>query len=188
MAFTSPRTWVAGEVVTNNLLNTHVRDNLRYLKGLDGEVVFSAYIDIPNSIAGQGLYHDGTSIKSVVRPGMRPGTLAFVTNAGTGSSTAGTLTKIKETQVYQGGGFRVDFDLGISGAGTAFGQIFKNGTAIGTLRSSTAAAYDSFTEDVYQISGGDLVQLYVYRTVGGTALGRNFNITVEPYSGGSSIL
>lgn len=29
MAWTSPRTWVAGEVVTAALLNTHVRDNLK---------------------------------------------------------------------------------------------------------------------------------------------------------------
>lgn len=36
MAWTAPRTWVVGEVVTAALLNTHLRDNLRYLKGLDG--------------------------------------------------------------------------------------------------------------------------------------------------------
>jgi hypothetical protein len=29
MAWTSPRTWVSGEVVTAALLNTHVRDNLK---------------------------------------------------------------------------------------------------------------------------------------------------------------
>lgn len=34
MAWTAPRTWVAGEVVTAALLNTHVRDNLSYLKDL----------------------------------------------------------------------------------------------------------------------------------------------------------
>ncbi len=31
MAWTAPRTWVAGEVVTAALLNTHVRDNLQVL-------------------------------------------------------------------------------------------------------------------------------------------------------------
>jgi ribosomal protein S5 len=34
MAYTTPRTWVAGETVTAALLNTHVRDNLDYLKGV----------------------------------------------------------------------------------------------------------------------------------------------------------
>lgn len=32
MAWTTPRTWVAGETVTASLMNTHVRDNLDYLK------------------------------------------------------------------------------------------------------------------------------------------------------------
>lgn len=31
MAWTTPRTWVAGEVLTSTLLNTHVRDNLNFL-------------------------------------------------------------------------------------------------------------------------------------------------------------
>ena len=31
MAWTTPRTWVAGETVTDTIMNTHVRDNLAYL-------------------------------------------------------------------------------------------------------------------------------------------------------------
>lgn len=31
MSWTSPRTWVTGELVTAALLNTHVRDNISYL-------------------------------------------------------------------------------------------------------------------------------------------------------------
>lgn len=31
MAWTSPRTWTAGEVITPRMLNDHVRDNLRAL-------------------------------------------------------------------------------------------------------------------------------------------------------------
>jgi hypothetical protein len=30
--YTTPRTWVAGEVVTAQNLNTHVRDNVKHLK------------------------------------------------------------------------------------------------------------------------------------------------------------
>lgn len=33
MAWTTPRTWVAGEEVTATLLNTHLRDNLRFMHG-----------------------------------------------------------------------------------------------------------------------------------------------------------
>ena len=32
MAWTTPRTWVSGELVTHTLLNTHLRDNLNALK------------------------------------------------------------------------------------------------------------------------------------------------------------
>lgn len=52
MAWTAPRTWVTGEIVTSALLNTHVRDNLRYLKGTDGGVslddVNGSYLELPN--------------------------------------------------------------------------------------------------------------------------------------------
>ena len=34
MAWTTPRTWVAGETVTANLLNIHLRDNLNALLGV----------------------------------------------------------------------------------------------------------------------------------------------------------
>jgi hypothetical protein len=34
MAWTTPRTWVSGEIVTAALMNTHVRDNLTYLKNV----------------------------------------------------------------------------------------------------------------------------------------------------------
>lgn len=38
MAWSSPKTWASGEVLTAAALNMHVRDQLRYLKGLDGPV------------------------------------------------------------------------------------------------------------------------------------------------------
>jgi|TARA_Y100000310_G_scaffold317685_1_gene370846 hypothetical protein len=49
MAWTAPRTWVAGEVVTAALMNTHVRDNLRYLKGLDGVPTIESGLIIDNT-------------------------------------------------------------------------------------------------------------------------------------------
>src|SRR3990167_6626892 len=49
MAFTSPRTWVAGEIVTAALMNTHIRDNERYLKGLDGVPTIESGLTIDNT-------------------------------------------------------------------------------------------------------------------------------------------
>jgi len=39
MAWTTPRTWTAGELVTATLLNTHLRDNLNALKALPAQGV-----------------------------------------------------------------------------------------------------------------------------------------------------
>jgi hypothetical protein len=39
MPWTAPRTWVAGELVSAALLNTHLRDNLLVLNGATGPVV-----------------------------------------------------------------------------------------------------------------------------------------------------
>lgn len=39
MAWTSPRTWVAGEVISKALLDTHLRDNLLELNGGDSSTV-----------------------------------------------------------------------------------------------------------------------------------------------------
>jgi len=41
MAWTTPATLVTGDVIQASWANTHVRDNSRYLKGLDGDTAFS---------------------------------------------------------------------------------------------------------------------------------------------------
>jgi hypothetical protein len=40
MAWTAPRSWIVGELVTAAVLNTHVRDNFTYVKGTCGMVTF----------------------------------------------------------------------------------------------------------------------------------------------------
>jgi hypothetical protein len=46
MAWTTPATFTVGEVVTASKLNTHIRDNLRYLKGLDGTVTIESRLTV----------------------------------------------------------------------------------------------------------------------------------------------
>ena len=57
MAWSTPRTWSVGEVVTASMLNTHVRDQLRYLKGLDGAVTIEDRMNLPltSGTNGKGL-------------------------------------------------------------------------------------------------------------------------------------
>lgn len=54
MAFTTPKTYTNGELITDTTLNTHVRDNLRYLKGLDGTTAFSSGITVAGAMAATG--------------------------------------------------------------------------------------------------------------------------------------
>tara|TARA_Y100000310_G_scaffold233219_1_gene236075 strand:+ start:2354 stop:3271 length:918 start_codon:yes stop_codon:yes gene_type:complete len=49
MAFSTPRTWVAGEVVTAAIMNQDVRDNIRFLRGLDGVVTTDSGLIIDNT-------------------------------------------------------------------------------------------------------------------------------------------
>ncbi len=46
MAWTAPYDWSVGEVVTAAKLNEQLRHNMRYLKGLDGDVVIEDDINI----------------------------------------------------------------------------------------------------------------------------------------------
>lgn len=49
MAWTSPRTYTVGEIITKAILDAHVRDNLRYLKGLDGVPTVESGLIIDNT-------------------------------------------------------------------------------------------------------------------------------------------
>lgn len=51
MAWTTPATYTTGEIVTASKLNTHIRDNLRYLKGLDGGILLENTLSV-NYAAG----------------------------------------------------------------------------------------------------------------------------------------
>jgi len=47
MAWTTPQDFTTGEIVTAAKLNTNVRDNTRYLKGLDGDVTLDDDLVLP---------------------------------------------------------------------------------------------------------------------------------------------
>jgi hypothetical protein len=72
MAFTTPSTWTNGNVVTDTQLNQQLRDNLRYLKGLDGAVTIESDLAITRSAAGSTV-------------------AAYVDNSG--GSSSGTLSR-----------------------------------------------------------------------------------------------
>jgi hypothetical protein len=99
-----------------------------------------------------------------------------------GHNITASPVKVKEILIKKGGTLRIKFD--IRGDGNAshpvFGQVYRNAGAVGTLQTTTSAAYVNFSEDIGGWSAGDLVQLYVYST-GGLVdeYYRNFRIYVD---------
>ena len=76
-------------------------------------------------------------------------------------ATASTsMVESRNIRFFQSGTFRFSFRLKTNtGAATASAQIYKNGAAAGTLRSTTSIAGVVYTEDL-AISAGDTVQIF----------------------------
>lgn len=80
-----------------------------------------------------------------------------------------TYTRLKEISVVRSGTLTVAFDLQGTGASIARGQIFKNGVAVGTERStSTPSVYTTWSENI-SVAAGDLIQIYAKTTGAGSA-------------------
>jgi hypothetical protein len=77
------------------------------------------------------------------------------------SGNISAWTKLKEIKIDRGGVLRVKFDLkDTAGGNPSEGQVYRNGSPAGTLRSTTSTFYVTFSEDISGWVGGDLVQLY----------------------------
>jgi hypothetical protein len=55
MGWTAPRTWVAGEIVTASIMNSAVRDNLSYIKGIGQVPTIQSGLVIDNSLGSEYL-------------------------------------------------------------------------------------------------------------------------------------
>ena len=94
MAFTTPRTWVVGEITTAAQLNEQVRDNTRYLKGLDGAITLSHALILPD---GAGYYIHIPALTTAQRDGLTPTNGMLIYNS--------TTTKFNK---YENGAWRAD--------------------------------------------------------------------------------
>ncbi len=50
MGWSEPRDWTVGEIVTETMMDTHLKNNLRYLKGEDGVVTLQSGLILDNSL------------------------------------------------------------------------------------------------------------------------------------------
>lgn len=94
MAWTAPRTWTVGELVTAAYLNTHIRDNLSYLKGDTTDI----QIGTTGQKWGLGIaptrqhhiYGAGQATAALTDAGNAGGT-AYLQDSGTNAGNGGAL-------------------------------------------------------------------------------------------------
>ncbi len=94
MAWSNPRTYTVGEIITKSILDTHVKDNLRYLKGTDGTVTLDSGLILPD---GAGFYIHIPNLTTTQRDNLTP--------------TAGMLiynTTTTQFNKYENGAWRAD--------------------------------------------------------------------------------
>ena len=73
-----------------------------------------------------------------------------------------TYTKKKAIKILQTGTIRVKFDLMMLQAGyTAYGRIYRNDVAVGTVQSTTGQSYTTKSEDISGWTAGDELELYL---------------------------
>lgn len=89
------------------------------------------------------------------------GDVKLIENVGVTTST--TINYVKKYEIYipRGGVLRIKFYmLNVNNGYTSYGQIFRNGVAVGTEQTLTGSGSDTKSEDISGWSGGDLLQLY----------------------------
>lgn len=94
-----------------------------------------------------------------------------------------TPALLKNIAVAFSGMYRVKFDLKSEQADhMAYGQIYKNDVAFGTLQTNNTITYVTKTQDLF-FSAGDSVQLYAYNvTSNKRAYVRNFRLYFDKIS------
>lgn len=121
MGWTTPRDWTVGEIATEAIMDTHIKDNLRYLKGLDGAVTLSDALILPD---GAGYYLHIPSLTTTQRDALTPTNGMIIYNS--------TLTVF---QVYENTAWvsRTDMSKMVM-ASQAAGDLFYGTSATATAR------------------------------------------------------
>jgi hypothetical protein len=169
MAWTTPRTWVAGEVVTAAIMNQHVRDDLRYLKGLDGNVTIESNLLLVNGAAltpalaasadtNTGIYFDGADLLGFATGGVSRGSISS-----TGVWTLGTVT-------FTSGAIAGATTLSMTGDLTLNGgeALLNNGKRL-RIKDTTGTYRDIVTlwiDDVIYLGAGSTIGSLIIRNGG----------------------
>ena len=152
------------------LVDTKVNATDYATDSIGGVVKVGAGLSILAGVLSADILGDDTVTTSMIQneavtpvkfPKYTAGTDLLIKAIETKSTSELTVEKVKEIQVLKAGTLTTKFTLRVSGnqAGV-YGQIYKNGSPEGTLRSTSSSGYVTFTEDV-TLNAGDLIQLYI---------------------------
>ena len=159
----------------NKLASIEAGGNVTSVAGRTGDVVLTksdvGLANVENyGIATEAEAQAGTSNVKYMTPltGKRSfdvsgGTLIVHTDVTNTNITLTSPSKRVSASVGMSGTVRVGFNLAEDGSGTAYGRIYVNGVAVGTLRSITSMStpYTKYTEDI-PVSAGNEVAIYCW--------------------------
>src|SRR3990167_2256647 len=215
MAWMTPRTWVAGELVTAAILNTHLRDQLNAL--IQGGVA-SSYLRLAQSTAPAGiasefvlysLTSDGllkgksnNGAESNVLTGITPGAVVQVvagTTSTEASSTSGTFADSNLTVDITPSRTANKVLVGVTqyasvGAGTdtLHTQLVRTSTAIrdpcGVVVGSAGVVDTKFCLTWFELDSPSSVAAVTYKTQFRRFAGAGAAVKVQPGSAPSSIV
>ena len=112
MAWTTPLTWAVGQLVTASQMNTHVRDNLNYLKGAAGTITFDAGAAITGAVSATTATFSG-ALQATLATFTATGSNTFAGQVRPGRNAAGSIT----------GSVTIDFNSGSRYEATLTGPV-----------------------------------------------------------------
>lgn len=131
---------------------------------------------------GQALVSSGTSgvpaWGTVITPYAAGTTLLAAANTTDVTGVGDTSNhKVKSIVVVRPGTISTSFDISTTGAVTCHGRIYRNGSPVGTDRTTTLPTFVTFTEDIAGWSQGDTCELWIQETNAGQIMSaRNFQL------------
>jgi len=112
-----------------------------------------------------GAFDDGViTIAKLVNSAV--GDNVILSNDALTTTTSLTYVKLKEIKLARDGDYRVSYQHYISGGGTTYTRIYKNGVAVGVEHTTISTSPVTVTEDVTGFLKDDLLQIYAHQTAG----------------------
>lgn len=91
------------------------------------------------------------------------------------TTTLTTYIALKQIRLDRGGTLTISFKLrragGAGGSLSVYGRVYRNGSAVGTERSTTSTSGDTYTQDISGWSAGDRIQVYGRTSDGNITVG-----------------